>query len=1855
MPTLSLSDICRDGRFVPIPGGAYFHPGTMADPVDLLALTRAMNAPRPAAGGTIVVPEIALGRPGALNAVRIALAQMPAGAVLTGPNGSLIGTDDWLAATESTGAQAYAPYVPGTVFSKRVVPVDASGRETAGPPAAVRILPPADADARELLRTAAELARDLTRHPADRIRDLKPSGTPAYLLAAGMILTGRPDAWDPGRVTPPALDEVRRTFAGGGTVPLPGSPALVHTPGLTGEKLGWLFTDEDGTLLRVSVDGIAPTNEPAPDATVVRFGPPAATPPPEPPAALIAVLDTLDPWDGVPDCVDRVAHVIGGLGGLTYAPGTEGLRPREVLAARMGGFFGPAGGPGLLNGLGAGTVAPVWVRPAPLADGLFRPGRAAHMVLVHHHGGGRFTLLETQADGAERLRPFTLHDRVLPDALTGTLRLVQDGARRLRQTEVGTRRTVSAPEPAPVDRGVAALTDPPTGRPEPEGAGAEFEPMVRIGRERVLHQKKPAPQFTNSFENLTFVELPSVGLVLKGDKKVVALGRSGRWYGSEAEAEAVEGGYRRAEQWRIIEVATYVGTALPGEPADYPTAGALHTNAKVMIRWLQNMGRYGYSLKDTLSLTPEMAAYFDRWAAGLHRSERAAARQLRDALAEVAPADLPGIAREEKLFHPEHSSGGNLYHSTVDVSLAGIPALHALRRQWVRGRDDHYDEIVRVDEVIAEQAVRIARTFVRQLVDGPLDADDVAELMRGTEAHELRGVLHVVLTHLMTKAYRVRLKKVGLHKNGTLALARYDLDEISEHLPEDVKVFLTRNFGDLVRDLDRSLALRLPGLAGRGERWTEKRMPLSNSTARGPRYKHVLRGALLGDPDRLTPIQRIVGGMTVLEVGAPLLGQPQRFAFELRLHLPDRNSYAPVESQTTLDGTDEYLRHSLDVSRAAERVADQARAWTRANGAARDVAASLSAAHGALTPWHGNVFHDPSGALWEKRNGVWDHPVQLVSEVGTSGRLDGERPVVQHESGRRQGSRRPVLALLSRSRWTRWRREEHLERSSAYLVLARPIGHLVRVPVQREGRTAEAWLTADQFAALLYTQNIGTRFALRAVDGEFADGFVGRVGAEYTALHTAGRMQNLHVYRVAGIRYDAAPPTPVAVLAPGKDGLLATLDPALRAIRLADPPVRRLVHGSADAANAWSIAARGLAELRADFAGLAEPELRARFRDLAFAADKAMELVGELVPDRDHPVAGALLRLDALLGTRRFPGGEWPDAAPPAPTPAERRVRAAVDVLSAPDVGRLLPLLGRTLRASDTDGLRGPDAVAARLGGWFGPAGGVGRLTGLPVGSVTPVRAGERMLLVQRAAHTRFVLADPAADGDARFTAFPFAALAEGDTVRLPAALHGPVRLVTDADGALRHVVVETRRAGASAPESAALTTTDRLTVETLPFPATGRPPTAEPPSLPPVDQPATAAPVDQAAAVRPALTPRDAGPAAGRDLGTPPPAVPVEWPVLVLGEFKAAAGVLDGVRAHGHLAGRPVIAVGLSGPPEVVETVIGRLDAMLRRYARAGVTPLVVAPAATTTGRKRLDETRARRPMITLTLETSGLDPAVWRLRAADGTPVTHASTLVADLFVPAAALPGTVGALPGALAGWLLADGPAEAEAHHRAHTAALHGPETETVLARLAEAAPDDVELAAYRVALDLARRAGGMPEPGAARLRPSVTSILAVEPAYRPGGGAPVTAVYDYLGVTGGRRERYPWEGLLFQLLLAGELTGDQLLALMRATAVTAPDRASIAVVEVFLALRDLPERLLGENPMTHPDLVEIMERIGRVTRGADGSYADCVDPVDRTAWIGRFDDHAARWRATGDPATTRRADLLRLATDLLANC
>ncbi|GAB7046397.1 hypothetical protein [Catenuloplanes indicus] len=124
----------------------------------------------------------------------------------------------------------------------------------------------------------------------------------------------------------------------------------------------------------------------------------------------------------------------------------------------------------------------------------------------------------------------------------------------------------------------------------------------------------------------------------------------------------------------------------------------------------------------------------------------------------------------------------------------------------------------------------------------------------------------------------------------------------------------------------------------------------------------------------------------------------------------------------------------------------------------------------------------------------------------------------------------------------------------------------------------------------------------------------------------------------------------------------------------------------------------------------------------------------------------------------------------------------------------------------------------------------------------------------------------------------------------------------------------------------------------------------------------------------------------------------------------------------------------------------------------------------------------------------------------------------------------------------------------------------------------------------------------------------------------------------------------------QLLRAGELTAGQVLSLVRATAVTAQDRANLTMMESLIEIRDLPddESLLDADPMTHPRLRPIFTRIGRITEGVNGSYKDCLSADDRVAWVGRLDAWATALTATGDRFQRMRAALIGVATYKASN-
>ncbi len=186
-----------------------------------------------------------------------------------------------------------------------------------------------------------------------------------------------------------------------------------------------------------------------------------------------------------------------------------------------------------------------------------------------------------------------------------------------------------------------------------------------------------------------------------------------------------------------------------------------------------------------------------------------------------------------------------------------------------------------------------------------------------------------------------------------------------------------------------------------------------------------------------------------------------------------------------------------------------------------------------------------------------------------------------------------------------------------------------------------------------------------------------------------------------------------------------------------------------------------------------------------------------------------------------------------------------------------------------------------------------------------------------------------------------------------------------------------------------------------------------------------------------------------------------------------------------------------------------------------------------------------------------------------------------------------GAAARLPVALVEWLRTWDPDSAEAYHRRNVERLRDPAVLTALRELAGASSGDARLAVFRTALELAREFGGVgPEEGP---RPVALTMLDVEPAWSEARGrVPAVFVYDFVRVTGDRQVRFPWDGLLFQMMVAGVLSGVQVVSLLRATAVTGKDRASVTMMEAVVELLSLPRDrgVLDADPLVDPRLKPI---------------------------------------------------------------
>ncbi|GAB7052381.1 hypothetical protein JCM9534A_75070 [Catenuloplanes indicus JCM 9534] len=368
--------------------------------------------------------------------------------------------------------------------------------------------------------------------------------------------------------------------------------------------------------------------------------------------------------------------------------------------------------------------------------------------------------------------------------------------------------------------------------------------------------------------------------------------------------------------------------------------------------------------------------------------------------------------------------------------------------------------------------------------------------------------------------------------------------------------------------------------------------------------------------------------------------------------------------------------------------------------------------------------------------------------------------------------------------------------------------------------------------------------------------------------------------------------------------------------------------------------------------------------------------------------------------------------------------------------------------------------------------------------------------------------------------------------------------------------------------------------------------------------------------------------PAPAREV--PPPRGFGDWTV---GDLPALAAGLK----------RPVLTSDLSG---TTSHALDQLESALREHEWWGEVPIVVTSMGTQPNAERLDALREQyRPVIIQQSMTSDLQIS-WKLLDQDGSTVAE-TKLTRKLFEAASALPATPHgtALPPVLAG-LLTAGPGAAE-FHRDNAQQLTDPGVRDALDHLIATAPDGERLAGFRVAL-------GLDAAGTEKLVPAATSLLGVEPPYT-GGPVPASFAYDFLAQTGGRNERFPMDGLLFQIVLAGRMSPDAALELLRATARTAVDRAVIDVFQSVADVMTLTEEQAAANPHTDARLVQILRRVKKVSstaRKPGTPPPDCVDPVDRTVFVGRLDALRYMLRDSGQAA---RASLIETLTYILANC
>ncbi|MEV4500152.1 hypothetical protein AB0J84_31215, partial [Micromonospora arborensis] len=413
------------------------------------------------------------------------------------------------------------------------------------------------------------------------------------------------------------------------------------------------------------------------------------------------------------------------------------------------------------------------------------------------------------------------------------------------------------------------------------------------------------------------------------------------------------------EQWYVVKVVSaptlwegQVQFKMRGSTVaiTMPRVEWQHRLNKAMVRWLVAAGTAG--LDFTQAIQPsryKRAEEIKMWADGEADIDPLAAEAVRLTLALPNGASILWDARV--LLRPPINAYpvNNYYRAMVTVEFPGI--LYFLQEFGVSGAGPALGAWGSVQDRVIQFADMAAGAFVRSLSDRPLTESDVRVLLESEEVLAMRGVLAVVLTHVLAKVVTLP-DDIEVANLPLFAFTPQALGSLIEGLPDEVRSSVRETAGGLVgliADFDFFEGLERKPVEG----WIDERLPppAGELTAR-----EVLMAVFTGSSE--VTQAALFGEATLLRWQAPQGGQ-QRAVFQ-------RSHPAPAGGLTTLGGTDGLMASTADIARGADEVARKARKWSRRWGGVRVAAQIFSAAHGDPTHFENDLYLGADGRLWER-------------------------------------------------------------------------------------------------------------------------------------------------------------------------------------------------------------------------------------------------------------------------------------------------------------------------------------------------------------------------------------------------------------------------------------------------------------------------------------------------------------------------------------------------------------------------------------------------------------------------------------------------------------------------------------------------------------------------------------------------------------------------------------------------------------------------------------------------------------------------------------------------------------------------